>query len=90
MPPYTTFDYNSTFCRISFDLGGPDERFGIVVMVNNVLMNGGGEGRDADKDTAAQTLGGNVAKEALDHVQPGCRSGCEVNMENAGVSPAIL
>lgn len=50
-------------------------------MVSNVVMNGGGERRDAGKDTAAQTLGGNVAEEALDHVQPGRRSGCEVNME---------
>lgn len=50
-------------------------------MVGNVIMNGGGERRDAGEDTAAQTLGGNVSEEALDHVQPGRRSGREVNME---------
>jgi hypothetical protein len=43
-------------------------------------MNGGGEFRDAGKDTAAQALGGDIAEEALDHVQPGRRSGCEVDM----------
>lgn len=50
-------------------------------MVSNIIMNGGGERRDTVKDTATQTLGGNVPEEALDHVQPGCRSECEVNME---------
>ncbi len=50
-------------------------------MVSSIIMNGGGERRDTVKDTATQTLGGNVPEEALDHVQPGRRSGCEVNME---------
>ena len=59
-------------------------------MVGNVIVNGGGEFRDAGKDTAAQALSGNVTEEALGQVQPGRRSGREVDMETRVIFQPLL
>ena len=51
-------------------LGSPDKRFGGLVMHGDVFLDGGVEFRDAAAHATAQTAGGDIAEEALDHVQP--------------------
>ncbi len=60
-------------------LGSPDERLGITVMHGDVFLHGGDEFGDAVEYATAQSLGGEVAEEALDHVQPRGRGWREVN-----------
>src|SRR5438094_9911766 len=52
-------------------------------MMLQVVLDGGFEFDDALEDTAADTIGGNPAEEALDLVDPGTRCGCEVHVEAA-------
>ena len=52
-------------------LGGPDERLGIVVVHLDVLLDGSGQFWHAAKHAIAQPLGRDIAKESLDHVEPG-------------------
>ena len=60
---------------------GPDERFGIGIVVFEVFLDGGFELRDALERAAADAVLGDQAEEALDLVEPGCRSRREVHME---------
>ena len=62
-------------------LGSPDERLGVLVMHGDVFLDGGVEFRDAAEHATAQTAGGDVTEEALDHVQPRGRSRREVHCE---------
>ena len=55
--------------------GGPDEGLGMLVVLSDVVLNGGDEFVDAAKNAAAQALDGEIAKESLDHVQPRRRGG---------------
>lgn len=50
--------------------GSPDEGFGIVVMVVDVVEDRRDQIFDTTKDSPAQTIFGQVAEEALHHVQP--------------------
>src|SRR5665647_981518 len=63
------------------DGGRPDERPGVVVVGLEELPDGGHEVGHAVKDAAAQGLFGELAKPALDEVQPGAARGGEVQME---------
>lgn len=47
----------------------------------DVLVDGSQQVRYAGEHTSAQTFDGDIAKEALDHVQPGCRGRREVHDE---------
>ena len=60
---------------------GPDEGLGPLVVLRDVVFDGGDEFVHAAKDAATNPLVGEVAKEPLDHVQPGRRSGREVDMK---------
>src|SRR5260370_34893814 len=57
-------------------------------MMLQVVLDGGFEFDDALEDTAADTIGGNPAEEALDLVDPGTRCGGEVHVEAAVVGQA--
>ena len=50
-------------------------------MHGDVLLDRAGQFRDAAKHAVAQALGGDVAEESLDHVEPGRRGGSEMNMD---------
>lgn len=50
--------------------GGPDERFGIDVVMGDIQIDGHLQFRHAGEAVAPDALVGDVAKEALDHVQP--------------------
>lgn len=60
--------------------GGPYERLGILVMQGDVFLDSGDQLGDAAKHPVAQALGRDVAKEALDHVEPGRRGRGEMQM----------
>ena len=55
--------------------GGPDERLGPLIVTGDVALDGGDEFVHTAKDAAAKALGGEIAKESLDHVQPRRRGG---------------
>ena len=67
------------FLQYVVSLGSPDKRFGGLVMHGDVFLDGGVEFRDAAEYATAQTTGGDIAKEALDHIQPGSRGRRKVN-----------
>ena len=71
-------------------LGGPDEGFGVVVVMVDVVEDRCDQLLDTAKDSAAQTIFGQVAEEALHHVQPRATCRCEVHAK-AGmtVEPAL-
>ncbi len=50
-------------------------------MLGDVGFDGTDQFRDAGKYAAAQTLGGEVAEEAFDHIQPRGRGGGEMHVE---------
>ena len=50
-------------------------------MHGDVLLDGSHQFRNAAEHAIAQAFGRNVAEEALDHIEPGCRGGSEMNME---------
>jgi len=50
-------------------------------VVSNVFVDGSDQFRHAGDHAAAQALIGDVAEEALDHVQPRRRCGREVHLE---------
>ena len=54
-------------------------RFGVLIVNGKVVVDSGIEFADAAKHRATNALVGEVAQEALHHVEPGCGSGCEVN-----------
>ncbi len=60
-------------------LGGPDERFGILIMHSDVLLDSRDQFGHAAEDAARQTVGRDAAKVALDHVEP--RSGRRREMD---------
>jgi len=62
--------------------GGPDEGLWVVVVPVDVVTDGGDELLDVLEDAAPDSVFGQVAEEALDHVQPRGGSGCEVHMES--------
>ena len=75
--PSRTFDLGE-------DIGGrgcPDKGGRILIIVSQVGGDGFDQLRQAAKDTLAQTFGGQVSKEALDHVEPGGAGGREVQMK---------
>ena len=60
---------------------GPDEGRGMLVVLGDVVVNGGDELVHAAKHAAAQALDGEIAKESLDHVQSRRRGRGEMNVE---------
>ena len=60
---------------------GPDERFWAGIVLFEVAHDGGLEIGDALEDAAAYALSGDGGEEPLDHVDPGCRGGGEVEVE---------
>ena len=69
------------FLQDVIGLGSPDKRLGGLVMHGDVFLDGGIEFRDAAEHATAQTASGDIAEEALDHVQPRSRSWREVDRE---------
>src|SRR6266700_6820327 len=61
--------------------GSPDERFGSLVVLGEVVLDGLLEFGQAVKDAAANALRGEVAEEALDHVEPRGAGRGEVDMK---------
>jgi hypothetical protein len=51
-------------------LGGPDEGLGILVMAIDVLSDGHDELLQVLEDATPKLIAGQVAEEALHHVQP--------------------
>jgi hypothetical protein len=51
-------------------LGGPDERLGIVVVAVDVVTDSHDELFEIVEDAAPDAVFGEIAEEALDHVQP--------------------
>ena len=60
---------------------GPDEGFGILVMRAHILLDSGTEVADTAEHATLESILIQAAKEALDHVHPGCRSGGKVHMK---------
>ena len=58
---------------------GPDEWLGIDVVLGNVEVDRQFQLCDAEEAVAPDALVGDVAKEALNHVQPRCAGGREVD-----------
>jgi hypothetical protein len=78
---------------IALDLArrlGPDEGLGVGIVVVQVFDNGALELRDALEGAAADAISSDLGEEPLNHIEPGGRGGCEVQME-AGVrfDPAL-
>jgi len=59
-------------------------------VVSDVRIDGGRQLRHAGEHPAAQPLGGEVAEEALDPVQPRRRGGCEVHVETRMLGQPLL
>lgn len=72
------------FCEDLFGGFGPDEGFGVGIVVFEVLVNGRFEFGDGGEDAATDALLGDQAEEALDLIEPGGRGGGEVQVK-AGV-----
>src|SRR6185437_1414308 len=74
------------------DIGGfcgPDEGFRLPVVVVGELSDGFEQFLDIAKNTAPQAFFGQVAEEALDHIEPRTTCKSEVNVEPfAPVNPA--
>ena len=49
---------------------GPDERFGLGVVMSDVFIDDANQFRHAGEHPTTQALGGDIAEESLDHVQP--------------------
>ena len=62
-------------------LGGPDEGLWVVVVAVDVVADGHDEVFKILKDSTPDAIFGQVAEEALDHVQPRCRSGRKMHVE---------
>jgi hypothetical protein len=54
--------------------GDPDERLGVVVVLGEVAVDGDLEVGDALEDATADAFAGDLGEEALDEIEPGCRS----------------
>jgi len=63
---------------------GPDKRFGVGIVVFEVVVNGSFEFGDGGEDAATDALLSDQAEEALDLIEPGGRGGGEVQVK-AGV-----
>ena len=87
IPESTLFEWRSRtgdFCEDFFGGFGPDKRFGVGIVVFEVVVNGSFEFGDRGEDAAADALLSDQAKEALDLIEPGARGGSEVQVK-AGV-----
>ena len=60
---------------------GPDEGLWTGIVVFEVFHDGALEFGDTLEGTAADAVSGYLGEEALDHVEPGSRGWCEVQME---------
>jgi hypothetical protein len=60
---------------------GPDEWFGVGIVFFQVLHDGVLQLGDAFEGAASNALSGDLGEESFDHVEPGRRGGCEVQME---------
>src|SRR5690606_15092513 len=65
----------------AFCCGVPGESFGVVVVRVDVVHDGVLEFVHAGEDAAADALGGDLGKPALDEVEPGSAGGGEVHVE---------
>ena len=74
-PALDFFEYIGSF-------GGPDKGLGLLIVLRNIILDGGGEFLDAAKHTAANPFGGEITEESLDHVQPGGGGGGEMDVES--------
>ena len=63
------------------DLGGPDERFGVLVVHIDEFVDGADQVIDAGERTPSQLLVGELAEPALNEVQLGAAGRCEVKMK---------
>ncbi len=52
-------------------LCSPDEGFRMLVMQSHIVVDRADEFGQASKHAVAQTLGGQIAEETFDHIQPG-------------------
>ena len=74
----STFDFfEDVVCRFR-----PNVRAGILVVLLEVLVNGGDQIRNAVKHASTQAFRRQVAKEPLDHVQPRSARWCEMHVES--------
>jgi hypothetical protein len=62
-------------------VGGPDERFGVLVGLPQEAIDSGLEVGDAFKGAAFEPPSGQLGKDALDRVEPGGRGRGKVEME---------
>ena len=70
--------------------GGPDEGLGILIVAVDVISDGYDELFEVLEGAAPDSVFGQVAEEALDHVEPRGRSGREVHMESLMASHPAL
>lgn len=63
------------------EIGGPDERFGVAVVLIDEVVDGLFQGFDAAKRPAADAFGDDLAEPVFDQVQPGAGRGDEVHVE---------
>ena len=72
------------------EFGGPGEGLEKMVVQGDVILGSGDQFRDATEHAVAQALDGEVARESLDHVEPGRRGWGGSGLESTDVQPAIL
>ena len=60
---------------------GPDEGLGVGIVVLQIVQDGALEFCDAFEGAASDAFSSDLGEEPLDHVEPGCRGGREVQME---------
>jgi hypothetical protein len=69
---------------------GPDEGFGVLVVMIDVVFNRVDRFDHVAKNSTTYAIRGKVAKKSFDHVQPGSAGGLEVNVESRmAFSPAL-
>ena len=71
----------SDFFQDVVGLGGPDEGLRIVIVLVDVVTDGGDQLFEILEDSAPDSVVRQVAEEALDHVEPRSRGRREVHME---------
>lgn len=68
----------------------PDERFGVSVVVVDVVSDGSDEFFHVPKDPATKSVLSQITEESFHHVQPGRTGGSEMHMETrVPLEPAL-
>jgi hypothetical protein len=68
-------------CEDFFGRFGPEEGFGLGIVVFEVVVNGSFEFADGGEDAATDALLSDQAEEALNLIEPGGRGGGEVQVK---------